>query len=127
MKYLLDTHVLLWALENEHKLSNKALRILRDPACSKVVSLASIWEIAIKNRIGKLPLNVDLSEINKTIEDYGCGIIGIDYGFILAYNKLPLIHRDPFDGMLIATAIKKSLTIITNDENIQKYDVSWVW
>jgi PIN domain nuclease of toxin-antitoxin system len=92
-----------------------------------MVSYISLWEIAIKNRIGKLPLSVNLNDIHKTLAGYGCGFVGIEQDIIAVFNTLPLLHRDPFDGILIATALNKNLTIITNDVNINKYNVPCVW
>ncbi|MCL2378021.1 MAG: type II toxin-antitoxin system VapC family toxin, partial [Defluviitaleaceae bacterium] len=79
------------------------------------------------NRIGKLPLPEGMQGILSAIRARGFGIIGLDYLHIEAYNTLPLIHRDPFDGIIIATALAEKMSIITADENIQKYDVSWIW
>jgi len=127
MEYILDTHVLLWFLRNDPSLSETALRFILDGNSTKFISVASIWEISIKNRIGKLPLKKSLSDIFDEIETNGFGIIGIDRKCVEIYNTLPLIHRDPFDGIIIATAKFKQMTIITSDENIQKYDVDCIW
>jgi len=127
MNYILDTHVLLWFLRNEDKFSGKARQIILDNTCEKHISIVSLWEIAIKNRIGKLPLANGVSEVFDKIADNGFGLMKIDRKCVEIYNALPLIHRDPFDGMIIATAISRQMTIITADENIQKYDTDWVW
>jgi PIN domain nuclease of toxin-antitoxin system len=122
-----DTHALLWFFMDDIKLSEAAREIIFDSSARKFVSIASLWEISIKNRIGKLPLANGIEEIFKQIEINGFGIIGITREYVKIYNKLPLIHRDPFDGMIVATAIGEQMTVVTADENIQKYDVSWVW
>lgn len=127
MGYILDTHALLWFLRGEERLSETAHKIILDDNLKKSVSIASIWEISIKNRIGKLPLKYGVSEIFDKIEDNGFGLIKIERKYVELYNTLPLIHRDPFDGIIIATAISEKMTIVTADENIQKYDVMWVW
>jgi len=127
MKYLLDTHVLLWLLQDDARLSEPSRRILFDRMSHKYVSVVSLWEIAIKTRIGKLELEAGMPEINKKIDHYGFGMIGLDRRCVEIYNTLPLLHRDPFDGMLVATASLKEMTIITADENIHKYTVKWVW
>lgn len=127
MNYILDTHTLLWFMQDEEKLSETVRQIILDNTSKKFVSVASLWEIAIKNRIGKLPLKEGITDIFKEIETNGFGIIGIDCESVEIYNTLPLIHRDPFDGMIIATSVLEQMTIITTDENIQKYDVSWIW
>jgi PIN domain nuclease of toxin-antitoxin system len=127
MDYLLDTHVLLWSIYENDKLTKTAHAILMDGNCGKFVSITSLWEIAIKNRIGKLPLPGGLSEVFAETETLGYGLVGIDQQHLEVYAKLPLLHRDPFDGLIIATALIENMTIITTDENIHKYDVSWVW
>jgi PIN domain nuclease of toxin-antitoxin system len=127
MNYILDTHVLLWSQFDVKKLSNPVRDIILDRNRKKFISISSMWEISIKNRIGKLPLPNGISDIFNDIESNGFGLIGISRECIEIYNNLPLIHRDPFDGIIIATAILEQMTIITVDENIQKYDVTWIW
>jgi len=123
MDYLLDTHVLLWIIFDSDKLSPLAQRNVLDKDTNKFVSISSLWEISIKNRIGKLPLPNDLSGVFTEVEMNGFGIIGINQGCLETYNTLPLLHRDPFDGIIVATALLQEMIIITADENIQKYNV----
>ena len=127
MDYLVDTHALLWTMFEPNKLSRKAQEILADKNSHKLVSITSLWEIAIKNRIGRLPLPMGITEIFSRITAIGVGCIGVDQLYVETYNTLPLVHRDPFDGIIIATALVEDMIIITMDANIQKYDVSWVW
>jgi len=126
MDYILDTHILLWSIFNSSKLSKSSQEVLLSRTSRKFISISTIWEISIKNRIGKLPLPEGISGIFVEVEMNGFGIMGIDRQCIETYNALPLIHRDPFDGIIIATAISKGMTIVTADENIQKYDVPWI-
>ena len=127
MVYLIDTHAILWMMFAPQKVSQRARDIFADNKLYKFISVTSLWEIAIKNRIGKLPLEHDLTKVFEKIDALGVGQIGILPQHIETFNKLPLSHRDPFDGIIIARAIYKGITIITDDENIQKYDVKWVW
>ena len=127
MDYILDTHVLLWSMFESAKLSQSAQEILMDRKSRRFVSISSMWEIAIKNRIGKLPLPNGLANVFSTVEKRGYGILAVDQQHIEIYNTLPLLHRDPFDGIIVATALLEDMTIITADENIQKYDVPWIW
>jgi PIN domain nuclease of toxin-antitoxin system len=127
MNYLVDTHALLWMMFEPKKLSQKAKEILSDKSLHKFVSVTSLWEIAIKNRIGKLPLPTGMASTLSKVDAIGVGRIGVDRRHIEIFNTLPLLHRDPFDGIIIATALSEGMTIITGDENIQKYDVSWAW
>ena len=125
--YILDTPALLWFLRDDENLSDDVRKIIFDKTAMKHVSIASMWEISIKNRIGKLPLKNGISEIFEKIEASGFGLLKINRNCIEAYNKLPLHHRDPFDGIIIATAISEQMTIITADEDILKYDVRCFW
>jgi len=127
MNYILDTHVVLWMVLDSEKLPNTIREIVSDNSNHKFVSIATLWEISIKNRIDKLPLPQGLSAIFSEVEALGIGIFGVERNHIKTYNKLPLLHRDPFDGIIIATALCENATIITADKNIQKYDVSWFW
>jgi len=127
MAYILDTHVLLWSVFDTRKLSTSAQDILLGRDHHKCISISTIWEIAIKNRIGKLPLSSGVSGIFSILESRGYGIIGIDQKHIEAYNNLPLLHLDPFDGIIIATALVENMTIVTADENMRRYSAPWAW
>ncbi|MCL1885039.1 MAG: type II toxin-antitoxin system VapC family toxin [Defluviitaleaceae bacterium] len=127
INFIADTHALLWMMFEPKKLSQKSREILADKNLHKFISITSLWEIAIKNRIGKLPLPMGIKGIISNLDRLGIGRIGVDQRHIEMFNSLPLLHRDPFDGIIIATALSESMTIITGDENIQKHDVSWIW
>jgi PIN domain nuclease of toxin-antitoxin system len=121
--YLIDTHIMLWAAFEPHKLSTKILNILRSDDVTVFVSLASLWELRIKRNLGKLSFYDDL---HMQIEDIGYQSLNITSEHILALDDIPMIHKDPFDRMLIAQAIYEKLTLITDDKNILKYDISIV-
>lgn len=125
--YLVDTHALLWMMFEPKKLSQNVRKILADKNLHKFVSITSLWEMSIKNRIGKLPLPMGVSEIFSRVSSLGVGHVGMCQSYIETYNALPLLHRGPFDGIIIATAISEGMTIVTADENMQKYDVPWIW
>ncbi|MCL1883694.1 MAG: type II toxin-antitoxin system VapC family toxin, partial [Defluviitaleaceae bacterium] len=118
MEYILDTHVLLWSMFEPAKLSKSTQKILLDKNSQRAISISSIWEIAIKNRIGKLPLPNGIADVFSAIETRGYGILDIDQKHVEIFNALPLLHRDPFDGIIIATALLEKMTIVTADENI---------
>jgi len=105
MDYILDTHALLWSMFEPVKLSQSAQDILLDRKYRRFVSISSMWEIAIKNRIGKLTLPSGLGGVFATIEKRGYGILNIDQQHIEIYSTLPLLHRDPFDGIIVASAL----------------------
>jgi len=127
MSYLLDTHALIWYFEDSKDLPIKIARIIDNPICHKFICVASLWEIAIKSNIGKLDMRLSFDELLDIIEDSELSIIPIENGYLKGLSKLPFIHKDPFDRLIITTALSEGLTIVTADENIQKYDVPWIW
>jgi len=127
MKYLLDTHVAKWALDDAAKLSDNAKSIISDTSLHLCVSFASAWEIAIKISIGKLNFEGGSAFFVEKLRQFGVEVLHVEGVHIAKVEQLPLLHRDPFDRILISTAISECMTLITADENIQKYDVPWVW
>ena len=120
MRYLVDTHVLLWARSAPDRLSPDTIELFADPDSALCVSIASLWECAIKCSVGKLTIPGDF--YGSVVEDYE--ILAIEVAHVEAYASLPLHHRDPFDRLLIAQARLADLTIITRDRNIPLYDVA---
>ena len=119
MRYLLDTHTLLWARTAPDVLSADALVVLESADNVLYLSVASLWECAIKSSIGKLDVP---DEFYRTVAaDYE--ILGIEVSHVEACAKLPMHHRDPFDRMLVAQARLGGLTLLTRDRDIAKYDV----
>ena len=127
MRYLLDTHVVLWLAQNSHMLSNKAQMALLDRNAEKYVSIISDWEIAIKLGTKKLNIVGGLSEFHKMIDSNGFSVLPVARNYLSELAELPHHHKDPFDRLLIGTALAENLTIITVDENIHKYDVLCLW
>ena len=119
VRYLLDTHALLWARAAPERLSREALAVLRSTDNTLYVSMASLWECAIKCSIGKLVVPAGFYRI--VSEDYE--VLGIDLAHVEACASLPMHHRDPFDRLLVVQAQLGGLTLITRDPNIAKYDV----
>ena len=114
---------------NEHdKLSQKAISLLLNEDNDLYVSLASLWEIAIKVSLGKLALRVGgVGVFTSLIEIMPIELLPISSSYIVVVERLPFIHRDPFDRLLIATAMTEGMTIVTVDENMSKYDVATIW
>jgi len=127
MKYLLDTHVVLWIAENSPLLSDKAKKAVLDVTAEKYVSIVSAWEVAIKLGTKKLHLVGGLSEFYRIIDDNGFLPLSIEREYLRQIPSLPDYHKDPFDRLLLATAIVEKMTLITSDENIHKYNVSVIW
>lgn len=119
MKCLLDTHTLLWARSAPDLLSTQAVAALQSPSNVLHVSVASLWECAIKSSIGKLDVPKNFFAI--VSEDYE--LLAIKVLHIELCADLPMHHRDPFDRMLVAQAQLDGLTLITGDNNIAKYDI----
>jgi len=127
MKYLIDTHVVIWYCEDSLDLPEKIYKIIDNCEDNIYISSASLWEIAIKMNIGKLSLKLSLGELLAYIKNSDFNILQIEDEYLKKLACLPLIHKDPFDRLLVSTALAEKLTIITADENIHGYDVSWIW
>lgn len=120
MNLLLDTHTLIWALENNPALSGNARDAIIDGANMVFVSSASAWEISIKRTMGKLKAPGNLLE---EIELHRFTQLNMNFDHAQLAGELPDIHKDPFDRMLIAQANIEKLTLVTRDSTIAKYDV----
>ena len=120
MKFLLDTHSLLWTVFEPDKLSTEAQEIIVDHNNIICVSLISLWEISIKQNIGRLDIPKEFFEV---VSKGGFEMLGLTMDQIKKYRTLPLHHRDPFDRMLIVQARQQKLIFITRDLEISKYDV----
>lgn len=119
--YLLDTHAFLWFLSGDTRMSPTSRAIISDPENRCFISIASIWEMAIKLKIGKLNLSFDLSEIVTHLSRNSIEVLPITFEHILETMKLDDHHRDPFDRLIIAQAQCERITIITKDENFSRY------
>lgn len=125
MKYLLDTHAILWYAQGNNELSEKARSIMESEEC--FYSMASLWEIAIKQKLGKLDETLAITELDELCRDAGFIQIPMTSSHVEKTKTLDFIHRDPFDRLIIALAQTENLTIITRDTIIPKYDVKTVW
>lgn len=126
-KYLLDTHVLLWMQDDNVALSKPARKILEDSTTQLYLSIASLWEITIKQSLGKLQLDYSLDELIDSCNTNNITILPIDYETLKTLKILPFVHRDPFDRIIIATSIELGLNLITADEIAKKYATQIVW
>jgi len=128
MKYLLDTHAFLWYFLDSKDLSNCASNIIEDETVQKYISIASLWEFAVKYSMDKLTFDGGLTQLWNMLSQNGFTILPITQPQLeTLISELPFHHRDPFDRLIVATAKAEELTIVTKDENIQKYDVPWIW
>jgi PIN domain nuclease of toxin-antitoxin system len=128
MKVLLDTMAFLWWVTDNNELSVRAQRAIADPENEVFFSAASAWEIVIKISLGRLKLNQTPGTfIRRQILQNNISRLPIDESHALHLYKLPDIHRDPFDRILIAQSQLEQLRLVTNDSEIQKYDVEILW
>jgi PIN domain nuclease of toxin-antitoxin system len=125
--YLLDTHTAIWFFNGDAMLSAKAQHIVRNRSNAVYLSIVSAWEVAIKLGIGKLDIAGRSADFIHDAESNEIIIIPIKTSHLTTLESLPLIHRDPFDRLLVATAISEQMTFITADKNIAQYDVPLIW
>jgi PIN domain nuclease of toxin-antitoxin system len=128
MKLLLDTCTFLWTISGAPHLSTRARDLFADPANDVVMSTASTWEIAVKNALGRLPLPLPIDQyIPLQRQRHGIDSLPIDEESALHVARLPVLHRDPFDRMLVAQAMVHGLVILTPDPLISQYPVRTAW
>ena len=124
--YLLDTHAMLWYLRDSLELSTSAHRLI-DEAEYVAVSIASFWEIAINQSIGKMRLSMTIPELESMCVNRDIQVLPIQSAVLEHTKSLPQIHGDPFDRLIIAQAQVGEMTIITRDRIIPQYPVQTVW
>jgi len=126
-RYLLDTHTAIWFFNGDKAMSEIARNTILDLSNVKYLSMASVWELAIKISIGKLKFPQNTSGFIRQIRENGFTLLPISESHAITLETLPMIHRDPFDRLLIATALAEEITLITADENIAHYNVPQIW
>ncbi len=121
MRLLLDTHIVLWWLSDNPALTPNTAKAISDPNNEVWISAVSIWEIVIKQTIGKLKLPPEFPEL---LEQQRFRALSITTAHAFAVSHLPLLHRDPFDRLLIAQAKLEQLVLVADDVAIRQYDIS---
>ena len=127
MDNLLDTHTLIWFINGDAKLTDKAKKEIENKVEGNYVSVISIWEIAIKISIGKLELNTSFEDFIRQIKSNSFQVLPVSTADALSISLLPFHHRDPFDRMIIVQAKNNNLKLITKDEVFHNYDISVIW
>jgi PIN domain nuclease of toxin-antitoxin system len=128
MRLLLDSHTVIWFIEGNPQLGPIARSLIEDSGNEKWMSLASVWEIAIKLHIGKLSLGVSLpTYLSTQVAANGIQLLPISLPHILHTLQLPLHHRDPFDRLLIAQSLHESMPLVSADSVIDSYGCSRYW
>ncbi len=125
MRYLVDTHALLWYAQGSDELSQTAKSIMEREGC--FYSMASLWEIAIKQKLGKLDNSLSIVELERFCTEASFHVLYARAEYMEETKTLPFIHRDPFDRLLVSCARCEELTIITRDTIIPQYDVRTLW
>jgi PIN domain nuclease of toxin-antitoxin system len=124
MRLILDTHVFLWYIVGDARLPTTFRDAIRDPANEVFLSVASVWEAVIKFGIGKLPLPAPPAEyMPLQRRRHGIASLSIDEGALVHVSKLPQLHRDPFDRMIMGQALQHDLTVVTVDAAVRSYPV----
>lgn len=128
MRLLLDTHALLWADAEPNRLSKNAQALVVDVENELLLSCASLWEMQIKVMLGKLEIRKSLPELVGEWEtEQGLTVLPITQRDIYEVSKLPSIHNDPFDRLIVAVARCENATILSDDPEIRKYPVQTIW
>lgn len=128
MKYLLDTHALIWFFSGNSKLSKKVQLLMENEEYTKLISLASVWEMAIKQSKEKLTLTLPLEkyiEDKLILKDYD--ILPINLKHLTTITYLPFHHNDPFDRLLIAQAMTENIPILSRDITFDSYEFNCLW
>ncbi len=121
MKLLLDTRLLLWAAGEPRRLSKAARTLIGNPDNELLFSAASLWEVAIKRRLGREDFKGDARLLRRGLLDNGYSELPIISDHVVATESLPLLHRDPFDRILVAQATVEGVTLLTIDSQVSQY------
>lgn len=124
---LLDTHTLLWWLDNDRHLSIGAREAIQDPAVQVLVSVGCLWEIAIKHQLGKLKSPNLISNFQKELDDAGFVELPISGRHAIRAAVLPTKHKDPFDRLLVAQAEIENASIVSRDSKFDEYGIHRIW
>jgi PIN domain nuclease of toxin-antitoxin system len=127
MQLLLDTHTFIWFISGDQALPQRALNAIKDTDNKCYISIASIWEIAIKFSLKKLELKSDFDNIIDFLAANDIEILPINFQHLQKVITLEFHHRDPFDRLIIAQGLVENLTIITKDENFPRYTDRLLW
>jgi PIN domain nuclease of toxin-antitoxin system len=128
VKVLVDTHAILWWLAGDERLSKRARKILEDPENKRWVSIASLWEIAIKMSSGRLPAEgLTLGTIAGLLKAQQFAILPVSLEDLLRLELLPWLHRDPLDRLIVAQALEEGISLLTADGAMSQYPVQTIW
>jgi PIN domain nuclease of toxin-antitoxin system len=127
MNNLIDTHAFIWFLNGDDGLSKNAITAIEEKDAINFVSIASLWEIAIKISLGKLEFKTPFNEILEQINKNGFQVLPITFADTLIILNLPFHHRDPFDRIIIAQSMQNNLRVISRDKHFEFYKINSTW
>lgn len=121
MRILLDTHLLLWSVASSRRLPKQARALLLDAANEVFYSAASVWEVAIKSTLRRSDFKVDPTVLVRALAQSGFSELPVTATHAAGVARLPVIHRDPFDRLLVAQSFAEPMTLLTNDAMLARY------
>lgn len=127
MNYIPDTHTFIWFLNGDKNISVKARKAIEASGAANFISIASLWEIAIKISLGRLELKIPFEQLADEIAASGFQILPVTFSDIATLSALPFHHSDPFDRLLIAQGINSGFTIISKDSHFTSYPAKILW
>ena len=127
MANLLDTYTFIWFVEGDARLSQGAKQVIEKNGVDNYLSIASLWEIAIKISLGKLELKSPFSRILEEIVKNGFNLLPISFEDTLTLSTLPFYHRDPFDRIIISQCISRNMVVLSKDQAFDRYPITVVW
>ncbi len=128
MRVLLDTHAFLWAITDNTRLTKKARKCFLNEENKLFLSLASVWEIAIKASLDRLEFTKPIDELlPDQIRSNDISLLHIEMGHVLRVAKLPFHHRDPFDRLLVAQSLVENMPLLSADNHLDFYDINRIW
>jgi len=127
MNLILDTHTFMWFVNGDKNLTTKARKTIENPSNFSHISIASLWEMAIKISLGKLEIKYPFEQVLTQIYENGFEILPITFEHTLVISKLEFHHRDPFDRLIVVQAMTERMTIISKDKAFDDYKVTRLW
>ena len=128
MRLLLDSHALIWYVDQDHLVSRAAHAVIGDPTNDLLLSAATIWEVSIKLSLGKLTLSLPFRQwMSQAMSDLGVAVLPITVEYADVQASLPNHHRDPFDRLLVAQAQVENLPLVSNDSVFDRYGITRLW